>query len=75
MASTRPNSVSTLMEKPSGSITANVPSSAMGTTSVGMSVARRFCMNSIITRNTSTTASSSVLRTCSIAMPTKRELS
>ncbi len=38
MASTMPNSVSTLMEKPKVSITAKVPVSATGTTMVGISV-------------------------------------
>ena len=38
MASTRPNMVSTLMVKPAASITPKVPSSATGTTSVGISV-------------------------------------
>lgn len=38
MASTMPNRVSTLMEKPSVSITAKVPISATGTTRVGISV-------------------------------------
>ena len=38
MASTIPNMVSTLIEKPSTSIVANVPISATGTTRVGISV-------------------------------------
>ncbi|KAG1276757.1 hypothetical protein G6F64_014774 [Rhizopus arrhizus] len=38
MASTMPNMVSTLIEKPSARITAKVPSSAIGATSAGISV-------------------------------------
>ena len=38
IASTMPNIVSTLIEKPNASITPNVPSSATGTTIVGISV-------------------------------------
>ncbi|MNY32550.1 hypothetical protein D3C86_1667730 [compost metagenome] len=52
-----------------------MPSSAIGTTSVGMMVARKFCRNRYITRNTSTTASSSVLTTSSIEIFTKAEVS
>ena len=45
----------------------SVPSSAEGTTSVGMSVARKLCRNTSITRNTSATASVSVTITSRIA--------
>jgi hypothetical protein len=38
ITSTMPNMVSTLIEKPRASSAANVPSNAMGTTSVGMIV-------------------------------------
>ena len=38
ITSTMPNMVSTLIEKPSACSTANVPSSAIGTTSVGIRV-------------------------------------
>ena len=38
ITSTMPNMVSTLIEKPATSITASVPSSATGTTMVGISV-------------------------------------
>jgi hypothetical protein len=38
MASTMPNMVSTLIEKPSASMVAKVPISATGTTRVGISV-------------------------------------
>ncbi len=63
IASTIPNIVSTLIEKPAASIAPNVPSSATGTTSVGISVARKFCMKRNITANTSTPASTSVVTT------------
>src|SRR5207244_2006817 len=45
----------------------SVPSSAEGTTSVGMSVARKLCRNTSITRNTSATASASGTITSRIA--------
>ena len=67
IASTMANSDSWLMEKPTAWIPMSVPSSADGTTSVGMSVARKFCRNTSITRNTSTTASQSVIRTSRMA--------
>ena len=41
----------------------NAPMSATGTTSVGMSVARKLCRNTSITMNTSTTAMHSVTTT------------
>src|SRR5471030_3210600 len=72
IASTSPNIESTLMEKPTADITANVPSSATGTTMVGISVARRFCRNTYITTNTSMTASISVFTTSSIELRTHR---
>ena len=63
MASTRPNIVSVLIEKPATAITPKVPSSTTGTAIVGINVARKFCRNRYITRNTSTTASIKVLTT------------
>ncbi|CAB3964780.1 hypothetical protein BLA3211_03045 [Burkholderia aenigmatica] len=66
MASTRPNIDSVLIEKPTIDMIANVPSNTTGTAIVGMIVARRFCRNRYITRNTSTIPSSSVLTTSSI---------
>ena len=75
MASTMPNRVSTLIEKPSTSITAKVPISATGTTRVGISVQRRFCRNRNITANTSSMASNRVLMTCSIDTLTNGEVS
>ena len=67
IASTIANSDSWLMEKPTTYMPRSVPSSAAGTTSVGMSVARKFCRNTSITRNTSATASMSVIATSRIA--------
>ena len=61
--------VSMLIEKPSAASTPNVPSSTTGTAIVGISVARKFCRNRYITRNTSTIASTSVLTTSLIDDP------
>ena len=63
IASTIANMVSMLMEKPSAASTPRVPSSTTGTAIVGIRVARKFCRNRYITRNTSSTASASVSRT------------
>ena len=71
IASTMPNMVRVLIEKPNAAITPKVPSSTTGTAMVGISVARRFCRNRYITRNTSTTASIRVLTTSSMEMRTK----
>ena len=62
--------VSVLIEKPSAASTPKVPSSTTGTAIVGISVARKFCRNRNITRNTSTIASISVLTTSSIEILT-----
>jgi hypothetical protein len=67
MASTIANIVSMLMEKPNRNSTKNVPSSTTGTAMVGIRVARRLPMNSHMIRNTSTTASKSVLTTSLMA--------
>ena len=75
MDKTIPNIVRTLMENPNASMEANVPRSATGTTIVGMSVARKFWRNKYITRNTSAMASTSVLRTSSMEIRTKVEVS
>src|SRR3546814_1092660 len=56
IASTMPNKLSWLMVKPSTHRPTNVPISATGITSVGISVARKFCRKISITRNTSKTA-------------------
>ncbi len=66
IASTSPNIDSVLIEKPAADMIAKVPSSTTGTAIVGMIVARRFCRNRYITRNTSTIPSNSVLTTSSI---------
>ena len=71
MASTMPNMVSVLMEKPKASSTPKVPSSTTGTAMVGISVARKFCRKRYITRKTSTMASTSVFTTSSIESRTK----
>ena len=71
MASTRPKSVSVLMEYPAAAMTPNVPSSTTGTAIVGISVARQFCRKRYITRKTSTMASSSVFTTSFTEMRTK----
>ena len=69
MASTMPNMVSVLMrEAEAPTAPPNVPSSTTGTAMVGISVARQFCRNRNITRNTSTMASTRVLTTSSIEM-------
>ena len=61
MASTRPNSDSVLMEKPSSGKTMNVPTSDTGTASVGISVARKPCRKTKTTMMTRISASTSVL--------------
>ena len=71
MASTRPNIVSVLIEKPATAITPKVSSSTTGTAIVGISVARKFCRNRYITKKTSTTASTSVLTTSWMETSTK----
>ncbi len=66
IASTRPNSVSALIEKPNRYITAKVPMIETGTASSGMIEARQVCRNRITTSTTSAIASSSVCTTASI---------
>ena len=61
IASTRPNSDSVLIEKPSSGKTMNVPISDTGTAISGISVARQFCRNRKTTRTTSTIASTRVI--------------
>ncbi|MNY68039.1 hypothetical protein D3C86_2057380 [compost metagenome] len=63
MASTSPNRLSALIEKPSRCSTANVPTTDTGTASSGMMDARQVCRNSTTTSTTSATASSSVVIT------------
>ena len=68
--SAMPNMVSVLIEKPKAARMPNVPSNTTGTAMVGISVARAFCRNRNITRNTSTTASTSVFTTSWIEVRT-----
>src|SRR3954470_8708312 len=63
IAMTMANSVSTLIEKPSSQSPRHAPESAIGTTIVGMSVARQFCRNKNITMKTRIIASISVSTT------------
>ena len=70
IASTRPNIDSVLMEKPTTAMIPNVPSSTTGTATVGTSVARMFCRNSSITRNTSTIPSNRAFTTSAMEMRT-----
>ena len=57
MASTRPSSESTLIEKPSSGKKMNAPTSDTGTVISGISVARQFCRKMNTTMMTSATAS------------------
>ena len=66
IASTSPNRVSALIEKPNTYITAKVPTIETGTASSGMIEARQVCRNRITTSTTSAIASSSVCTTASI---------
>jgi len=66
MASTKPNMVKVLIEKPNTDMMAKVPSNTTGTAIVGIKVARKFCKNSNMTKNTNTTASINVLTTSSM---------
>src|SRR5579884_3399075 len=60
MASTKPNSERLLIEKPTASITANVPTSETGTAANGMMDARHVCKKRTTTMTTKTIASTSV---------------
>ncbi len=75
MASTMPNMVRVLMPKPNAESTPMVPRRTTGTAMVGMSVARKFCRNRYITRNTSTIASRSVFTTSSMERRTNGTVS
>ena len=75
IASTRPNRVSVLIEKPSRYSTANVPTIDTGTAISGMIDARQVCRNRITTSTTSTIASSSVETTALIESRTKTVVS
>ncbi len=63
IASTSPNRLSALIEKPASCITAKVPTTDTGTASSGMIEARQVCRNRITTSTTSAIASSSVCTT------------
>src|SRR5580698_2120171 len=63
IASTRPNSVSVLIVKPSASRTPNVPTIDTGTAISGMIEARQVCKNTMTTMTTSSAASNSVSTT------------
>ena len=71
IASTMANMVSMLIEKPSASRIASVPSKTTGMAMVGIRVARKFCRNRKITRNTRTKASSRILTTSVMDARTK----
>ncbi|MNE65425.1 hypothetical protein D3C80_1609030 [compost metagenome] len=63
IANTMPNIVRVFIEKPNAARMANVPSNTTGTAIVGISVARKFCRNRYITRNTRMIASIRVFTT------------
>ncbi len=71
IASTRPNRLSVLIEKPSRYSAANVPTTDTGTAISGMIEARQVCRNRITTSTTSAIASSSVDTTALIESRTK----
>ncbi len=66
MASTSPNKLKALIEKPRPIITANVPITDTGTASNGMIEARQVCRKMITTITTSRIASSKVWTTASM---------
>ena len=70
IASTRPNMLVMLIEKPSSGNSANVPMMATGTVKSGISVARQFCRNINTTRMTSPTAPNKVISTSLMAART-----
>ena len=67
IASTRPNMLVILIENPSDGKSANVPTTATGTVSSGISVARQFCRNRNTTSRTSPIASRRVTSTSLMA--------
>ena len=75
IASTRPNSVSRLIEKPSRYMPAKVPRMDTGTAISGISVARQFCRKTKTTTTTRISASMKVLITSSIEACTNRVVS
>ena len=66
IASTSPNKLSALIEKPNRLMTPKVPTTATGTASNGMIDARQVCRNRITTSTTSRMASIKVCTTDSI---------
>ena len=70
MTMTSANMVRVLMEKPHSDRTPKVPSSTTGTAMVGIRVARKFCRNRNMMRNTSTMASHRVWTTSSMEILT-----
>ncbi len=70
MASTSPNMLVMLIENPSSGKTANVPITATGTVSSGISVARQFCRKTKTTRMTNPIASIKVSATSLMAART-----
>ena len=75
IASTMPNSVSVLIEKPSRYRPAKVPISDTGTASIGISVARQVCRKTKTTASTISAASTIVVSTSLIEAETKRVVS
>ncbi|MNV79880.1 hypothetical protein D3C71_1734500 [compost metagenome] len=75
MASTRPNRLKALIEKPSTYNAANVPTIDTGTAINGMIEARQVCRNRITTSTTRAMASSSVVTTALIESRTKMVVS
>ncbi len=75
IASTMPNRVSRLTEKPSASIPENVPMSATKIAIVQMNVERKLCRNRYTTNITRRTASNSVWTTSSMEIRTKSVVS
>ena len=75
IASTRPSSVSVLIEKPKIAIIANVPMMDTGIAIIGMSVARKLCRKMKIVTSTRTPASMSVLTRSSSDASTKSVVS
>ena len=66
MANTRPNSVKLFRLNPIAAMTANVPTTATGTATSGISAERQFWRNTSTTTATRTTASKSVSKTSRI---------
>ena len=74
-ASTRPNRLRLLSERPKADRTANVPMSEIGMAMIGTMEARQVCRNTITTTTTSATASKIVRTTSATDWPTKTVVS